>query len=125
MAYVAHTWVDVSDPESPPPGAPELNAATLNEIEAGIVEAVNKRVAVVAVYDEDDAVTVEGQMTLYLVVDKENRTFYPILEDGQTQNATQSPSQQAASMASDQVAGMIADAVIQSVTDKLQERSQS
>ncbi len=39
MAYVKENWVDVKDPANPPDGAPMLNAATLDKIEQGIVDA--------------------------------------------------------------------------------------
>lgn len=85
MAYTPHNWVDVSDPGSPPPDAPELNAANLNQMEAGIVAAnqsLPQYVARTSNSEQDvNGVTITGPC-LVIVIDSSGAYQGTYYDDG-------------------------------------------
>ena len=78
-AYQPTEWKDGQS------GGTPINASNLNKIETGLVEALNNRVAVKAVNDSKQAVTVNGQPTLYVVANKSDGTFDLIYDDGEAE----------------------------------------
>lgn len=75
-AYQPTEWKDGQS------GGTPINATSLNKIETGLVEALNNRVAVKAVANTGQAVTVSGQPTLYVVANSSDGTFDLIYDDG-------------------------------------------
>ena len=51
--YTAHTWVDVPDNTTPPPGAPDLEASTLQAMDDAIADAYAFRAGEVYVARKD------------------------------------------------------------------------